>query len=74
MAPGPAIASISTAGYAGLLAGPSSIGLTADLLTLRGALGIVVILSLLVALLASAANGRKPGQPNTTQPRPERQE
>ncbi len=57
MAPGPAIASISTAGYAGLLAGPSSIGLTADLLTLRGALGIVVILSLLVALLASAANG-----------------
>jgi MFS family permease len=53
MAPGPAIAAISTAGYVGLMAGPSSIGLTAELSSLRVALGIVVLLSLLVALLAS---------------------
>jgi hypothetical protein len=53
IAPGPAIAAISTAGYVGLMAGPSSIGLTAELSSLRAALGIVVLLSLLVALLAS---------------------
>jgi MFS family permease len=53
IAPGPAIAAISTAGYVGLMAGPSSIGLTAELSSLRVALGIVVMLSLLVALLAS---------------------
>jgi len=53
MAPGPAIAAVSTAGYVGLMAGPSSIGLTAELSSLRAALGIVVLLSLLVALLAS---------------------
>ena len=53
MAPGPAIAAISTAGYIGLMAGPSSIGLTAELSSLRVALGIVVLLSLLVAFLAS---------------------
>jgi MFS family permease len=52
IAPGPAIAAISTAGYIGLMAGPSSIGLTAELSSLRAALGIVVILSILVALLA----------------------
>jgi MFS family permease len=60
MAPGPAIAAISTAGYTGLLAGPSSIGLSADLLTLRGALGIVVMLSLVIALLAGSARGADP--------------
>lgn len=55
MAAGPAIAAISTAGYSGLLAGPASIGLIAGQLTLRVALGIVVVLSLLVAVLAGAA-------------------
>jgi MFS family permease len=59
IAPGPAIAAISTAGYVGLMAGPSSIGLTAELSSLRVALGIVVLLSLLVALLAprTSTNG-----------------
>jgi len=60
MAPGPAIAAISTAGYTGLLAGPSSIGLSADALTLRGALGIVVVLGVVIALLASAASRGAP--------------
>lgn len=58
MAPGTAIAALSTAGYSGLLAGPSTIGLSAGLVTLRGALGIVVVLSLVVVLLAGAASGR----------------
>ncbi|HVB64525.1 MAG TPA: hypothetical protein VNE17_07325, partial [Nitrolancea sp.] len=61
MAPGPAIAAISTAGYVGLMAGPSSIGLTAELSSLRAALGIVVLLSLLVAVLARyVADARHP--------------
>ncbi len=60
MAPGPAIAAISTAGYTGLLAGPSSIGLGADLLTLRWALGIVVVLGVLIAVLAGAAKRGAP--------------
>ncbi len=55
MAPGPAIAAISTAGYVGLLAGPASIGLSADVVTLRGALGIVVVLGVLIAMLSGAA-------------------
>jgi MFS family permease len=56
MAPGPAIAAISTAGYTGLVAGPSSIGLTAELFSLRVALLIVVVLSLLVALLGRSVS------------------
>ncbi|HEX3723044.1 MAG TPA: MFS transporter, partial [Nitrolancea sp.] len=52
IAPGPAIAAISTAAYVGLVAGPSSIGLTSDLFSLRVALGIVVMLCLVVAVLA----------------------
>jgi MFS family permease len=56
MAPGPAIAAISTAGYIGLVAGPSSIGLTAELSSLRAALGIVVVLSILVAVLARSVS------------------
>ncbi|MGA7669709.1 MAG: MFS transporter [Nitrolancea sp.] len=60
MAPGPSIAAISTAGYTGLLAGPSLIGLSADVLTLRGALGIVVVLGVLITLLAGAARRGAP--------------
>ncbi len=66
MAPGPAIAGISTAGYTGLLVGPSIIGVSAGILTLRGALGIVVLLGLLIAALAGAANGRHADGPETS--------
>jgi len=54
MAPGPAIAAVTTASYLGFLAGPPAIGVTADHLTLRGALGIVAGLGALIALLAPA--------------------
>jgi len=61
LAPGPAIAAISTAGYVGLMAGPSSIGLTAEFSSLRAALGIVVVLSALVAVLArNVSDARRP--------------
>ena len=60
MAPGPAIAAVTTASYLGFLAGPPAIGVTADHLTLRGALGIVAGLGALIALLAPAV-GRTAG-------------
>ncbi|MCC5670318.1 MFS transporter [Nostoc sp. CHAB 5784] len=52
MTPSLAIAAVTTAGYFGFLLGPPLIGFTADLLTLRAALGIVVILSVIIAVLA----------------------
>lgn len=54
LAPGPAIAAASTASFLGFLAGPPAIGVTADHVTLRGGLGIVVGLGILIALLAPA--------------------
>lgn len=50
--PGPAIAAVATCGYTGFLAGPPSIGLTASLLTLPVALGIVVFVCVMIAVLA----------------------
>jgi MFS family permease len=53
--PGPAIATVSTFGYAGFLAGPPLIGFVAEAITLRGGLAVVVVTCLVVAFLA----GRK---------------
>lgn len=61
LAPGPAIAAISTASFAGFLVGPPAIGATADRLTLRGGLAIVALLGLLVAVLAPTVG--RAGQP-----------
>ena len=47
-----AIAAVSTIGYTGFLAGPPMIGLLAEGLTLRGALGVVVMLTFLMAFVA----------------------
>jgi MFS family permease len=52
MASGPAIAAVTTVGYFGLLTGPPLIGFAPELATLRGSLGIVVVLSAIIALLA----------------------
>ena len=52
MAPGPALAAVSTAGYTGFLVGPPAIGFAAEVLGLGGALYIVVTLSVAVVLLA----------------------
>lgn len=51
--PGTAIAAVSTIGYFGFLVGPPLIGWAAEFLTLRGALCIVVILSLMIAGLSA---------------------
>lgn len=61
-----AIATVATCGYVGFLAGPAVIGFTADTLSLRVSLGIVVVLSLCAALCARAVEGNKheeKGQP-----------
>jgi predicted MFS family arabinose efflux permease len=52
MAPGPAIAAVATTGYLGFLVGPVMIGGLADLAGLPLALGLVVLFSLFVAVLA----------------------
>jgi MFS family permease len=54
MAPGPALAAVATAGYFGFLVGPPSIGFLAELLSLGGALYLVVLLSAAIFLLAPA--------------------
>jgi MFS family permease len=49
IAPGVALASVSSLGYLGFLIGPPLIGFAAELLRLRGALGIIVLTSLVAA-------------------------
>lgn len=50
---GTAIATVATCGYVGFLVGPAALGFAADALSLRIALGIVVLLSLCAAAFAS---------------------
>lgn len=52
--PGAAIAAVATVGYTGFLAGPPLIGFAAELVGLRAALGIVVLLGLAMVGLAGA--------------------
>ncbi|MBA2442728.1 MAG: MFS transporter [Rubrobacter sp.] len=59
MTPGAAIASMATTGYFGFLIGPPVIGFAAELVTLRGALALVVVLAAAIALLARSADPRK---------------
>lgn len=64
MASGAAIATVTTCGYLGFLIGPAVIGLVADALTLRIALGFVVILSLCAASCARVVESTKPARPD----------
>lgn len=59
-AAGTAIAAVATFGYVGFLVGPPVIGFVADALSLRIALGFVVVLSLCAAVCARAVGGDKP--------------
>jgi MFS family permease len=61
MAPGPALAAVATAGYFGFLVGPPTIGFAAELLSLGGALYLVVILSAAIILLAPAVRKSEKG-------------
>jgi MFS family permease len=58
-AAGTAIAAVATCGYVGFLVGPPMIGFVADVLSLRTALGLVVVLSLCAAVFARAVGGDK---------------
>jgi predicted MFS family arabinose efflux permease len=52
MAPGSSIAAVASAGYVGLFAGPPLLGVVADAVGLSGAIGLVAVLSGVVALAA----------------------
>ena len=53
------VAAVSTIGWMGFLAGPPVIGVTADAVGLRGALVIVVVATLGLAVLAGSARPRR---------------
>ncbi|WP_198038308.1 MFS transporter [Skermanella stibiiresistens] len=57
MAPGSAIAAVTTAGYCGFLAGPPLVGFVAEVIGLPGALGILAVA---VGLMSSQAGLLKP--------------
>jgi predicted MFS family arabinose efflux permease len=58
-APGPALAAVSTVGYAGFLLGPPAIGLLAEAADLRLALVLVGLLCFLAAALATHTGERR---------------
>jgi MFS family permease len=62
--PGPNLAMVTSCGYLGALAGPAIIGGLADITSLPVALGIVVILSGMIVLLAGAVRPR-PAAPDS---------
>jgi MFS family permease len=70
---GPALAVVSTAGYAGFLAGPPVIGAIAQATSLRFALGLLPALAFVVALLAGAVRAAAPEAPDPEPAVPERQ-
>lgn len=51
-----ALAAVTTVGFLGFLAGPPLIGFTAQLVTLRGALLILVVLAAMISLFSKSAN------------------
>jgi MFS family permease len=55
VSPGVAVAAVSTIGWFGFLAGPPAIGFAAGAVGLRSALGLVVVATALLALLARGA-------------------
>lgn len=65
VASGPAVAAVVSFGYLGFLLGPPAIGVLAELLSLRTALGLILLTSLLLVLLAPSLRRR-----NETEPAP----
>jgi MFS family permease len=73
-AAGTAIAAVATCGYVGFLVGPPVIGFIADALSLRIALGFVVLLSLCAAVCARTVGGNKPASNSQVFEAPEHSE
>ena len=73
-AAGTAIAAVATCGYVGFLVGPPVIGFIADALSLRIALGFVVLLSLCAAVCARTVGGNKPASNSQVSESPEHSE
>jgi predicted MFS family arabinose efflux permease len=74
VAPGVALASVSSLGYLGFLLGPPVIGFGAEMFGLRVALGLIIATSLIAAGLASAVNQGKARPASTVHrgfPRPQ---
>ena len=69
MSPGYALATVTTLGYAGFLAGPPTIGFASEVFGLRGALCVLLVTSALIAILArsvapsGASSGASEGRP-----------
>jgi MFS family permease len=58
--PGPSVATVNSFGYLGLLIGPALIGGLADAVGLPGALGVIVAVCAVTAVLAGAVAPRRP--------------
>jgi hypothetical protein len=66
MPPGTAIAAVAAVGYGAFLIGPPTIGLAAELVTLRGALAILLVLAGLIFSLAPAIAPHSSSSPQGT--------
>lgn len=53
VAPGTAIAAMATAGYTGFLVGPPLLGVLAEFITLRGALGLVALFGVIITVVGT---------------------
>jgi sugar-phosphatase len=67
---GVAVAAVSTIGWFGFLAGPPAIGFAAGAVGLRSALGLVVLATVLLALLARSAGAERRGGLRGLEPEP----
>jgi len=67
-----ALAAVATMGYTGFLVGPPAIGFAAQAVSLRGALGIVVALAVVIAILARnvGVSATRQGTSEPIRPRP----
>ncbi|HEY1084965.1 MAG TPA: MFS transporter [Prosthecobacter sp.] len=69
--PGPAVAAVVSLGYLGFLLGPPVIGLLAEGLGLRPALGVILLTSFLLVVLAASVGPRSPERSERIEPSPQ---
>lgn len=61
IAPSTGIAAMATSGYTGFLVGPPLLGTLAEFVSLRGALGLLALIGVIVALVGGVV-GQRPGE------------